>query len=103
MENQKSIEFEEFSHAPSLIQERISNVKSSVNSWLHSKSEFYSRIAGYPVTWIMAIRIGIILPFLLVLAALIVSNAPVAAVLSGLISAWIVYRLNQKGGNNGKD
>jgi hypothetical protein len=94
MENQKSIEFEEFSHAPSLIQERISNVKSSVNSWLHSKSEFYSRIAGYPVTWIMAIRIGIVLPLLLVIAAITVAKAPVVAVISGLISAWIVYRIN---------
>jgi hypothetical protein len=94
MENQKSIEFEEYSHAPSLISEKINDVKSSVNSWIHSKSEFYSRIADYPVTWIMAIRIGIVLPLLLVIAAITVAKAPVVAVISGLISAWIVYRIN---------
>jgi hypothetical protein len=42
----------------------------------------------------MAIRIGIVLPLLLVIAAITVAKAPVVAVISGLISAWIVYRIN---------
>ncbi|MCH3994297.1 MAG: Tat pathway signal protein [Prevotella sp.] len=98
MENQKSIQFSEYSHAPSLLSEKISYAKKSVKTWLNSKSEIYSRIAGYPVSWLMAIRIGIILPLLLVIAAVTVMYAPLAACISGVISAWIVYRLNQKGG-----
>ena len=98
MEKQKSIQLQEYSHAPSLIQEKISYAKTSARTWLSSNSTFYSRIAGYPVTRIMAIRIGIILPLLLVVSAIMVMQSPIVACISGAVSAWIVYRLNQKGG-----
>jgi hypothetical protein len=100
MENQKSIEFEEYSHAPSLIQEKISNVKSSAINWLDSKSEFYSRIADFKVTHRQAIRIGVILPLLMIVAGIAVVEQPIVACVAGFVSAWIVYRLNhsQKGG-----
>lgn len=99
MENQKSIEFEEYSHAPSLISEKISNVRSSVINWLDSKSEFYSRIADFKVTRRQAIRIGVILPLLMIVAGIAVVKQPIVACMAGFVSAWIVYHLNhQKGG-----
>jgi hypothetical protein len=46
MEKQKSIQLQEYSHVPSLIQEKISYAKTSARTWLNSNSTFYSRIAG---------------------------------------------------------
>ena len=42
----------------------------------------------------LSVEENIVLPLLLVIAAITVAKAPVVAVISGLISAWIVYRIN---------
>lgn len=81
--------------------ERVREVHRVINAWLDGKSEFYSRIAEFTVTRRAAIRIGIVLPLLMVVAAVAVEQAPVVSVLSASVSGWIVYRLN-KGEKGGK-
>lgn len=81
--------------------ERVREVRRVINAWLDGKSEFYSRIAEFAVTRRAAIRIGIVLPLLMVVAAVAVEQAPVVSVLSATVSGWIVYRLN-KGEKGGK-
>lgn len=101
MENQKSIQFEEYTHtpSPSLLSEKISQAKTAVTEWLDSKSEFYSRIAEFNVTRRQAIRIGIVLPLLLTITGIAVAMQPIVAIIAGAASAWIVYHLNhEKGG-----
>lgn len=48
-----------------------------------------------------AIRIGVVLPLLMVVAAIAVEQAPLVSVLSASVSGWMVWRLN-KGGKGGK-
>lgn len=73
-----------------------------INQALDSKSEFYSRILGQAITWRKALRIGVVLPLLMVAVAVCVEQAPVVAGTSLAASGWIVYRLNQEE-EGGKD
>lgn len=103
---QTSINFEQgYALSPSAssrktLKERIQSAKSSVNKWLDTKSEFYSRIAEFEVTRRVAFRIGIVLPIAMVVAAVCVEQAPLVTVAAMAVSGWLVYRLNQdeKGG-----
>ena len=74
-------------------------MKSSVNKWLDTKSEFYSRIAEFEVTRRVAFRIGFVLPIAMVVAAACAEQAPLVTAAMA-VSGWIVYRLNksEKGG-----
>lgn len=71
-----------------------------VNRWLDSRSEFYSRILGQDISWRKALRLGVVLPSLMVAVAVCVTQAPVVDGTSLACAGWIVYRLNQdeKGG-----
>ena len=74
----------------------------SLNLWLDTKSEFYSRIAEFSVTRRLVIRINLV-SLCLIVAAVAVEQQPVASVVSALCAAWLVYRVNktdkeQKGG-----
>lgn len=82
------------------LKERIAGAIKSVNNWLDTKSEFYSRIAEFDVTRRVAIRIGIVLPIAMCVAAACVEQAPLVTVAAMAVSGWLVYRLNQdeKGG-----
>lgn len=103
---QTSINFEQgYALSPSAssrktLKERIQSAKSSVNKWLDTKSEFYSRIAEFDVTRRVAIRIGIVLPIAMVVGAVCVEQAPLVSLAAMGVSGWIVYRLNkgEKGG-----
>ena len=103
---QTSINFEQgYALSPSAssrktLKERIQSAKSSVNKWLDTKSEFYSRIAEFDVTRRVAIRIGVVFPLAMVAAAVCVEQAPLVTVAAMAVSGWLVYRLNQdeKGG-----
>lgn len=79
------------------LQEKAREMSRSYNRWMDSKSEFYSRIAEFTVTRRAAIRIGILLPLLMVLAAITVEQAPMVAIVSAVISGTIVYQLNKSG------
>lgn len=103
---QTSINFEQgYALSPSAssrktLKERIQSAKSSVNKWLDTKSEFYSRIAEFDVTRRVAIRIGVVFPLAMVVGAACAEQAPLVTVAAMAVSGWLVYRLNQdeKGG-----
>ena len=101
---QQVIEFESSAkQQPIDVRATIQRKIKSLNLWLDSKSEFYSRICEFPVTRLLAIRINL-LSLCLIVAAVAIEQQPVAAVVSALCAAWLVYRVNktdkeQKGGN----
>lgn len=102
---QTSINFEGYALNPSAssqkvtLKERIQSAKSSVNNWLDTKSEFYSRIAEFKVTHRVAIRVNMVTVAMIVVV-MAVENAPVAALAAALSAAWLMYRsLIKKGGS----
>lgn len=67
-----------------------------VNNWLDSRSDFYSRILGQTITWRKALRVGVVLPLLLVAVCICGVMAPLVTGTSLASAGWIVYRLNQE-------
>lgn len=67
-----------------------------LNEWLDSRSEFYSRLIGQGITWRKALRVGVVLPLLMLAVAVCGIEAPVVTATSLAASGWIVYRLNQE-------
>ena len=80
--------------------DKVRGLYRSVNLWLDARSAFYSRIAEFEVTRRVAIRIGIVLPLAMVVAAVCVEQNPLVSITAMGVSGWIVYRLNkgEKGG-----
>ncbi len=73
----------------------------SINLWLDTKSEFYSRICEFTVTRRLVLRINVVTLCLCITAAC-VEQQPVASLVSALCAAYLVYRVNKtdkKGGN----
>lgn len=73
----------------------------SLNLWLDTKSEFYSRICEFNVTRRLALRINIVTLCLCITAAC-VEQQPVASLVSALCAAYVVYRLNKSDKKGGK-
>jgi hypothetical protein len=102
--HQQSINFEGYTLSPQAStqtwKQRYASAKSTINTWLDSKSEFYSRIAEFDVTRRAGIRMGVVLPLAMMVAAVCVEQAPVVSIAAAAVSAWLVYRLNkgEKGG-----
>lgn len=101
---QTSINFEQgYALSPSAssrktLKERIQSAKSSVNKWLDTKSEFYSRIAEFDVTRRVAIRVNMV-TLAMIVVVIAVETAPVAALAAALSAAWLMYRsFVKKGG-----
>lgn len=72
----------------------------SLSSWYNSRSEFYSRLAGFDVTWKTAVRVNLF-TLLVCITAIVAMQQPVVSIVSAACSAWVVYRLNadeKKGG-----
>ncbi len=72
----------------------------SINLWLDQKSEFYSRIAEFPVTRRLVLRVNAV-SLCLMLSAIAVEQRPLVAITSALCAGWLVYRINKtdkKGG-----
>ena len=71
-----------------------------INRRLDSRSEFYSRLLGQAISWRKALRIGVVLPLLMVAVAVCGVEAPIVTITSLASAGWIVYRLNkgEKGG-----
>lgn len=78
---------------------KVKEMYRSVNRWLDSDSEFYSRIASFTVTRRVAIRINLVTAAMIV-TAIAVETQPVAALAAALSVAWIMYRaqIGKKGG-----
>ena len=69
-------------------------------SWLHGRSGFYSRIAEFPVTRLLILRINLV-SLCLITGAIAVAQAPLVAITAAGCAAWLVYRLtkSEKGGS----
>lgn len=63
-------------------------------TWLHGRSRFYSRIAEFPVTRLLIIRVNLV-SLCLVIGAIAVTQAPLVAITAAFCAAWLVYRLNK--------
>lgn len=76
------------------VKSTVTNKAAAINRWLDRKSEFYSRIADFPVTRRTVLRVNLItVCFFVGVAA--VEAAPVASLLSAACAAWTVRRLNK--------
>ena len=73
----------------------------SLNHWLDSKSEFYSRICEFSVTRRLVIRVNLV-TLCLILAAIAVEQQPLTAITSALCAGWLVYRINKTDKKGGK-
>ena len=80
--------------------DKVRGLYRSFNLWLDARSAFYSRIAEFDVTRRVAIRIGVVFPLSMVVAAVWVEQNPLVSITAMGVSGWIVYRLNkgEKGG-----
>uniref|UniRef100_A0AB33JKX1 Tat pathway signal protein n=1 Tax=Prevotella sp. GTC17262 TaxID=3236797 RepID=A0AB33JKX1_9BACT len=77
----------------------------SINLWLDTKSEFYSRIAEFPVTRRLALHVNLV-SLCLMIGAIAIEQHPIVATLSAAYAAWLVYRINKtdkKGEKNEND
>lgn len=99
---QQTINFEAQAQARPAINVRatIQRKIKFINLWLDQKSEFYSRIAEFPVTRLLVFRVNAV-SLCLILAAIAVEQQPLTAITSALCAGWLVYRINKtdkKGG-----
>ena len=100
---QKVIEFESsVRQQPIDVRATIQRKIKSLNQWLDSKSEFYSRICEFSVTRRLVIRVNLV-TLCVGLAAIAIEQQPITSVVSTLCAGYLVYRMNksekkQKGG-----
>jgi hypothetical protein len=99
---QQVIEFESSAkqQQPIDVRATIQRKIKSINLWLDQKSEFYSRIAEFPVTRRLVLRVNAV-SLCLMLTAIAVEQRPLVAITSALCAGWLVYRINKtdkKGG-----
>ena len=97
---QQVIEFESSAkQQPIDVRATIQRKIKSVNLWLDQKSEFYSRIAEFPVTRRLVLRVNAV-SLCLILAAIAVEQQPLTAITSALCAGWLVYRINKTDKNS---
>ena len=93
---QQVIEFESSAKQQQSIDVRatIQRKIKSINLWLDSKSEFYSRICEFSVTRRLVIRVNLV-SLCVIVAAVAIEQQPITSVVSTLCAGWIVYRINK--------
>ena len=101
---QQVIEFESSAkqQQPINVRATIQRKIKSLNLWLDSKSEFYSRICEFSVTRRLVIRVNLV-SLCVIVAAVAIEQQPITSVISTLCAGYLVYRMNksekkQKGG-----
>ena len=98
---QQVIEFENSAkQQPIDVRATIQRKIKSLNLWLDSKSEFYSRICEFSVTRRLVIRVNLV-SLCVIIAAVAIEQQPITSVVSTLCAGWLVYRTNKtdkKGG-----
>lgn len=99
---QQVIEFESSAkQQPIDVRATIQRKIQSINLWLDTKSEFYSRICEFAVTRRLVLRINVVTLCLCITAAC-VEQQPVASLISALCAAYVVYRVNKADKEGGK-
>ena len=94
---QTTIQFDQVleSQQPIDVMAPVRKVVQVINNKLDARSDFYSRIMGQSISWRKALRIGVVLPLLMVAVVVCALDAPVVTGTSLASAGWIVYRLNQ--------
>lgn len=107
---QEVIEFESSAkeQQPIDVRATIQRKIQSINLWLDTKSEFYSRICEFysricefAVTRRLVLRINVVTLCLCITTAC-VEQQPVASLVSALCAAYVVYRVNKTDKKGGK-
>lgn len=99
---QQVIEFESSAkQQPIDVRATIQRKIKSINLWLDTKSELYSRICEFNVTRRLALRINLV-TLCLCITAVCVEQQPVTAIISALCAAYLVYRVNKSDKEGGK-
>ena len=100
---QKTIHFDNSAkeQQPIDVRATIQRKIKSVNQWLDTKSEFYSRICEFNTTRRLVLRINVVTLCLCITAACI-EQQPVASLVSALCAAYLVYRVNKSDKEGGK-
>lgn len=73
----------------------------SINKWLDGKSEFYSRIAEFPVTRRLVLRVNAVSLYLTG-AAIAIEQQPLFSTIAIGCAGWLVYRINKTDKKGGK-
>lgn len=73
----------------------------SLNLWLDTKSEFYSRICEFTVTRRLALRINLV-TLCMGFTAVCVEQHPTTALISVLCAGYLVHRVNKSDKEGGK-
>lgn len=93
---QQTINFEQVHTQPSYsLVERVSKLRTSILLWLNGNSKFYSRIAEFPVTRLLVLRINLVTLCLLG-AVVSIEQQPIFSITAALCAGWLVYRLNKR-------
>ena len=71
----------------------------SINRWLDTKSEFYSRIAEFPVTRRLVLRVNAVSLYLTG-AAIAIEQQPLFSTIAIGCAGWLVYRINKTDKNS---
>lgn len=100
---QQVIEFESSAkqQQPIDVRATIQRKIKSLNLWLDSKSEFYSRICEFSVTRRLVIRVNLV-SLCVIVAAVAIEQQPITSVVSTLCAGYLVYRMNKSEKKGGK-
>ena len=99
---QQVIEFENpAKQQPIDVRATIQRKIKSLNLWLDSKSEFYSRICEFSVTRRLVIRVNLV-SLCVIVAAVAIEQQPITSVVSTLCAGYLVYRMNKSEKKGGK-
>lgn len=99
---QQVIEFESSAkQQPIDVRATIQRKIKSLNLWLDTKSEFYSRICEFSVTRRLVIRVNLV-SLCVIVAAVAIEQQPITSVVSTLCAGYLVYRMNKSEKKGGK-
>lgn len=100
---QQVIEFESSAkqQQPIDVRATIQRKIKSLNLWLDTKSEFYSRICEFNVTRRLVIRVNLV-SLCVIVAAVAIEQQPITSVVSTLCAGYLVYRMNKSEKKGGK-
>ena len=100
---QQVIEFESSAkeQKPIDVRATIQRKIKSLNLWLDSKSEFYSRICEFSVTRRLVIRVNLV-TLCVGLAAIAIEQQPITSVVATICAGYLVYRINKSEKKGGK-
>ena len=98
---QQVIEFESSAkqQQPIDVRATIQRKLTSINLWLDSKSEFYSRICEFSVTRRLVLRVNAV-TLCLTGAAVAIEQQPLFSTIAIGCAGWLVYRINKTDKNS---